>query len=67
MSRLTYRKLFMTQKELAERLGLDVKTLKSWEETRPEVMRLIKIGLATEQHIKDVEKYLEELKQLAKK
>jgi hypothetical protein len=56
----------MTQKELAERLGLDVKTLKSWEETRPEVMRLIKIGLVTEQHIVDVEKYLENFKKLLK-
>lgn len=56
----------MTQKELAERLGLDVKTLKSWEETRPEVMRLIKIGLVTEQHIVDVEKYLENFKKLVK-
>lgn len=56
----------MTKKELAERLGLDVKTLKSWEETRPEVMRLIKIGLVTEQHIVDVEKYLDSLQYLTK-
>lgn len=52
----------MTKKELAERLGLDVKTLKSWEETRPEVMKLVRIGLATEKHIKDVEEYLKEIK-----
>jgi transcriptional regulator with XRE-family HTH domain len=52
----------MTKKELAERLGIDVKTLDSWEEKRPEVMRLIRIGLAAEQHTKDVEKYLTELK-----
>lgn len=56
----------MTQKELAERLGLDVKTLKSWEDTRPEVMRLIKIGLMTEEHIIDVEKYLENFKKMVK-
>lgn len=56
----------MTKKELAERLGLDVKTLTSWEETRPEVMRLIKIGLMTEEHIIDVEKYLENFKKLVK-
>jgi len=52
----------MTKKELAERLGIDVKTLDSWEEKRPEVMRLVRLGLATEEHIKDVEKYLAELK-----
>jgi len=49
----------MTKKELAERLNLDVKTLKSWEESRPEVMRLIRLGLTTEKHVDDVKKYLE--------
>lgn len=52
----------MTKKELAARLNLDVKTLKSWEETRPEVMRLIRLGLETEKHVKDMEKYLENIK-----
>lgn len=52
----------MTKKELAERLGIDVKTLKSWEEQRHEVMRLVRLGLATEKHVQDVEKYLEEIK-----
>lgn len=54
----------MTKKELAERLNLDVKTLKSWEETRPEVMRLIRLGLATEKHVDDVKNYLEEIKKV---
>ena len=53
----------MTKKELAKRLGIDVKTLNSWEESRPEVMKLIRLGLATEEHIGDVEKYLEKIKQ----
>lgn len=52
----------MTKKELAKRLNIDTKTLKSWEETRPEVMRLIRLGLATEQHVSNVEKYLMNLK-----
>ena len=54
----------MTKKELAERLNLDVKTLKSWEETRPEVMRLIRLGLATEKHIEDVEQYLNNIQKI---
>lgn len=54
----------MTKKELAERLGIDVKTLKSWEEQRPEVMRLVRLGLATEKHVGDVEKYIEEIKKV---
>jgi len=57
----------MTKKELAKRLNIDTKTLNSWEETRPEVMRLIRLGLATEEHVKDVEKYLHNLKQNTKK
>lgn len=52
----------MTKKELAKRLGIDVKTLNSWEESRPEVMKLIRLGLAVEEHIGDVEKYLEKIK-----
>ena len=52
----------MTKKELAKRLGIDVKTLNSWEESRPEVMKLIRLGLAVEEHIGDVERYLEKIK-----
>jgi len=55
----------MTKKELAKRLDIDVKTLNAWEENRPEVMRLIRIGLATEQHVSDVEKYLSKLKDIS--
>ncbi|WP_294966935.1 hypothetical protein [Sulfurimonas sp.] len=54
----------MTKKEFAKRLNIDVKTLNSWEEQRPEVMRLVRIGLATEKHVKDVETYIEEIKNL---
>ena len=52
----------MTKKELAKRLGIDVKTLNSWEESRPEVMKLIRLGLSVEEHIEDVEKYLKKIK-----
>jgi len=54
----------MTKKELAERLNLDVKTLKAWEEARPEVMKLIRLGLATELHIKETEEYIKIIKEL---
>jgi hypothetical protein len=52
----------MTKKELAERINVDPKTLRNWEETKPELMKLIYLGLSTEEHIKDVEKYMQELK-----
>jgi hypothetical protein len=53
------RKVQMTKKELAERIDVDPKTLRNWEATKPELMKLIYLGLATEQHIKDVEQYLQ--------
>jgi len=54
----------MTKKELAERIGVDPKTLKNWETTKPELIKLIYLGLATEQHVMDVEEYLKEIKKL---
>lgn len=56
------KEIIMTKKELAKRLDIDVKTLNAWEENRTEVMRLIRLGLKAETHIKDVEKYLKQLK-----
>jgi DNA-binding transcriptional MerR regulator len=56
----------MTKKELAQRLGIDVKTLDSWEEKRPEVMRLVRLGLETEVHIEEVEKYLKSIQKTNK-
>ena len=57
----------MTKKELAKKLGIDVKTSNSWEESHPEVMKLIRLGLAVEEHIGDVEKYLETIKKVINK
>lgn len=54
----------MTKKALAERLNIDIKTLKAWEESRPEVMKLIRLGLATEAHVADIESYLDNLKKI---
>ncbi|MDD3597559.1 hypothetical protein [Sulfuricurvum sp.] len=53
----------MTKKELAERINVDPKTLRNWEETKPELMKLIYLGLATEQHIKDVKEYLQKIQE----
>lgn len=51
----------MTKKELAERINVDPKTISNWEKTKPELIKLIYLGLAAEQHQKDVEEYLEKI------
>jgi len=52
----------MTKKELADRINVDPKTLKNWETSKPELIKLIYLGLASEKHIQDVEAYLKKIK-----
>lgn len=54
----------MTKKELAERINIDPKTLKNWETSKPELIKLIYLGLATEKHITQTEFYLKLIKEL---
>ncbi|RLA84699.1 MAG: hypothetical protein DRG78_00645 [Epsilonproteobacteria bacterium] len=49
----------MTKKELAERINVDPKTLKNWETSKPELIRLIRLGLATEEHINATKEYVD--------
>lgn len=54
----------MTKKDLALRINVDPKTLKNWEETKPELLKLIYLGLRTEEQIKNTEQYLKNIKEL---
>ena len=54
----------MTKKELAERINVDPKTLKNWETTKPELLKLIYLGLASEEHLKKTEDYIKTIKEL---
>ena len=54
----------MTKKDLAERINVDPKTLKNWETSKPELLKLKYLGLATEEHIKETEKYLKTIKEI---
>lgn len=56
----------MTKKELAQRINVDPKTLRNWEKTKPELLKLIYLGLATEAHLKDAEKYIEKIRAIDK-
>lgn len=55
----------MTKKELAERINVDPKTIKNWETSKPELLKLIYLGLASEEHIKQTEAYIEKFKKEA--
>jgi DNA-binding XRE family transcriptional regulator len=57
----------MTKKQLAERINVDPKTLTNWETTKPELIKLLNLGLATEAHVEDVDKYRKQLEKLAGK
>ena len=54
----------MTKKDLAERIKVDPKTIKNWETTKPELLKLIYLGLETEKHIKETELYIKTIKEL---
>jgi len=54
----------MTKKELANRINVDPKTLKNWETSKPELLKLIYLGLASEKHLRETEEYIKTMKAL---
>ncbi|MGW8169480.1 MAG: hypothetical protein ACWGHH_05705 [Sulfurovaceae bacterium] len=57
----------MTRKELAEILNVSTDTLLNWEKNKPELVRLINLGLMTDKSIEETEKLLEKLKEIEAK
>lgn len=57
----------MTKTELAELLNVSRPTLNSWEKEKPELIKLINMGLALEEQIEETRKYLEKLENIKKK
>jgi len=57
----------MTRKELAEMLNVTTHTLKNWEKDKPELIKLINLGLLTDIQIKETRKLLEKLEEIEKK
>ncbi len=52
----------MNKNELAELLGISVKTMYNWEKDKPDLVRLINQGMALDESIEATEKHLENLK-----
>ncbi|MGP1450598.1 MAG: helix-turn-helix domain-containing protein [Wolinella sp.] len=57
----------MDKKELAERIGISHRTIYNWEKEKPELIKLINLGLQLEAQIMETEKYLNALKEIQKK
>lgn len=57
----------MTKGELAKRLNVDIKTLSNWEDTKPELIKLINLGLSTEKYIENTQSFLKNIKELKEK
>lgn len=56
----------MNKTQLAERINVDRKTLRNWETTKPELIKLIKLGIIAEEQIKTTEEYLKKMKETQK-
>ena len=57
----------MNKNELAELLGISVKTMYNWEKEKPDLVRLINQGMALDESIEATEKHLENLKAIKEK
>jgi len=57
----------MTKRDIAGLLKIDTKTLYNWEKNKPELYRIVMLGLKTDEIIKQMRENLENLENLAKK
>ncbi len=57
----------MTKQELADLIGVSRPTLNAWEKEKPELVRLINLGLQTDVQISETRRLLEKLEEIEKK
>ncbi|MDD3602347.1 MAG: putative DNA-binding transcriptional regulator [Sulfurovum sp.] len=57
----------MTKQELADLIGVARQTLNQWEKEKPELVRLINLGLQTDKSIEETRKLLEKLEEIEKR
>ena len=56
----------MTRKELAEMLGISLRSLDNWEKEKPDLVRLINQGLALDESIEETKRHLQRLEDIRK-
>ena len=54
----------MIRKELADLLGISLRTLDKWEKEKPDLVRLINQGLALDESIEETKRHLERLENI---
>ena len=57
----------MTRQELAKLIGVSRNTLNTWEKEKPELVRLINLGLQAEKQIEETKRLLNQLEEIEKK
>jgi len=57
----------MTQRDMAIYLDVDVKTLRRWKSTRPNLYKIIMLGFAFEEVVEKTKDNYKELEELKKK
>lgn len=57
----------MTREELADLLNVSRNTLNNWEKEKPELVRLLNLGMTVDDQIDEAEKHLEKLKAIRDK
>lgn len=57
----------MNKSELANLMGISLKTLYNWEKEKPDLVRLINQGLALDESIEATKKHLQELENIKAK
>lgn len=57
----------MTRKDLADILGISLRTLDNWEKEKPELVRLINMGMAIDDQIEETKNHLKRLEEIKEK
>ena len=56
----------MTRAELANELGISLRTLSNWEKEKPKLVKLINQGLAIDDQIEEAKRNLQRLEEIKK-
>ena len=56
----------MTRDELAKKFNVSLKTLHNWEKEKPELIRIINLGLLADTQIEETRNHLEKLEDMQK-